>query len=307
MTRLVVIGLGYSAREIAGKLARQGWETVASSRTHEGAARLGAAGYEALVFEGTHPSPALAAALAKASHVLVSAPPDAGGDPLLRQHASELAASPRLEWIGYLSTIGVYGDRQGAWVDETTPPRPISERSRRRLAAEEAWREFARSTARRVQIFRLAGIYGPGRSAIDDLRAGTARRIVKPGQLFNRIHVQDLAAAVIAGAEGAGTGMVYNIADDEPAPPQDVVTCAARLLGVPAPPEIPFEAAQLSPMAQSFYAESKLVRNDKAKRQLGLVLEYPTYREGLRAIAQAESGSVHLPFTAASALSPKSG
>jgi nucleoside-diphosphate-sugar epimerase len=306
MSRLLVIGLGYSARAIAGALAREGWTVTATSRTAEGLAQIAALRFQGLAFDGTRPSAELAAALAWATHVLVSAPPDADGDPLLRHHARELAASPGLAWVGYLSTIGVYGDRQGAWVDETTPPRPTSERSRRRLAAEDAWREFARCTGQRVQIFRLAGIYGPGRSAIDDLRAGSARRIVKPGQLFNRIHVADLAAAVIAGAKGAGTGTAYNVADDEPAPPQDVVAYAARLLGVPAPPEIPFEAARLSPMAQSFYAESKLVRNDTAKRELGLVLAYPTYREGLRAIAQTGTESVHLPFTAASALSPKS-
>lgn len=307
MTRPVVLGLGYSAEAIAGTLAREGWNVVATSRAREGVARIAALGFEGLAFDGTHPSTELAAALARATHVLVSAPPDADGDPLLRQHARELAAAPGLAWIGYLSTIGVYGDRQGAWVDETTPPRPTSERSRRRVAAEEAWRDFASSSGRRVQIFRLAGIYGPGRSAIDDLRAGTARRIVKPGQLFNRIHVEDLAAAVVAGAKGRGRATVYNLADDEPAPPQDVVAYAASLLGVSAPPEIQFESAQLSPIAQSFYAESKLVRNDMAKRELGLLLKYPSYREGLRAIARAKTGSVHSGFTAASALSPKSG
>jgi nucleoside-diphosphate-sugar epimerase len=159
----------------------------------------------------------------------------------------------------------------------------------------------------RVQVFRLAGIYGPGRSAIDDVRAGTARRIVKPGQLFNRIHVEDLAAAVVAGAKGLGRGTVYNLADDEPAPPQDVVAHAADLLRLPAPPETPYEAARLSPMARSFYAESKRVRNDKAKRELGLVLKYPTYREGLRAIAERTTGSIHPAFTPAPPLSPKSG
>jgi nucleoside-diphosphate-sugar epimerase len=307
MSRLVVVGLGYSARAIAGALASEGWGIAATSRTAEGAGRIAALGFEGLVFDGTRPSDRLAAALALASHVLVSAPPDDEGDPLLRHHTRDLRAAAGLVWVGYLSTIGVYGDRQGAWVDETAEPRPISDRSRRRLAAEEAWGEFARGCGRRVQIFRLAGIYGPGRSAIDDVRAGSARRIVKPGQVFNRIHVEDLAAAVVAGAKGRGAGAVYNLADDEPAPPQDVVAYAARLLRLPIPPEIPYAAARLSPMAQSFYAESKRVRNDKAKRELGLVLKYPTYREGLRSIAERPTGSIHPAFTAAPPLPPKSG
>lgn len=185
--------------------------------------------------------------------------------------------------------MGVYGDRQGAWVDETSEPQPSSERGRRRLAAEDAWRAFGARSGKHVQVFRLAGIYGPGRSAIDNLRAGTAKRIVKPGQVFNRIHVEDIAAVLEAATERNEGHAIYNVADDEPAPPQDVVAYAAQLLGATPPPEIPFRDAGLSAMARSFYAENKRVSNERMKAGLGITLRYPTYREGLEAIAKMAS------------------
>ena len=203
---------------------------------------------------------------------------------MLRHHSREIAKAHDVRWIGYLSTVGVYGDFGGAWVDEDTPPKPGSERTVRRLAAETAWRDFGANHDRAVRIFRLAGIYGPGRSAIDDLFAGTARRIVKPGQVFNRIHVEDIAAVLETAAANGGAHAVYNVTDNEPAPPQDVVAYAARLIGQDPPPETPFETAALSPMGFSFYSENRRVRNARLRDDLGVDLTYPSYREGLAAI-----------------------
>jgi nucleoside-diphosphate-sugar epimerase len=218
--------------------------------------------------------------------VLVSIPPDEAGDPVLRGFPDVLAeAKPKS--LVYLSTVGVYGDHCGAWVDEESACRPVSARSRQRLAAEEEWLSFSRKTNMPVAILRLAGIYGPGRGPLEKIRDGTARRIVKPGQVFNRIHVDDIAAIVEAAFDRRAKG-IYNGVDDEPAPPQDVFAYAAELLGVPPPPEIPFEEARLSPMARSFYAENKRVRNGKVKHALGVTLACPTYREGLRAVLEEE-------------------
>jgi nucleoside-diphosphate-sugar epimerase len=203
---------------------------------------------------------------------------------VLRHFAEDIAALPDLAWIGYLSTVGVYGDHKGAWVDENSATLPIHERSLRRLEAERAWLAFGAETGRRVEIFRLSGIYGPGRSVIDNLRAGTARRIAKPGQVFNRIHVDDIAGVLTAAIDKATGHAVYNVSDDEPAPPEDVVAYAAELLGLPVPPAIPFDEAGLGGMAASFWAESKRVRNWRIRRELGIELIYPTYREGLRAL-----------------------
>ncbi len=203
----------------------------------------------------------------------------------LRHHRDDIAALPDLAWIGYLSTVGVYGDHKGAWVDEETPTRPISERSLRRLQSEQAWLDFRNETGRRVEIFRLSGIYGPGRSVIDNLKAGTARRIIKPGQVFNRIHVDDIARVLAAAIDKDAGHSIYNVSDDEPAPPEEVVAYAAELLGLPVPPVVAFEAAGLRGMAASFWAESKRVRNVRIREDLGVELLYPTYREGLRALA----------------------
>jgi nucleoside-diphosphate-sugar epimerase len=223
--------------------------------------------------------------LAGSTHVLVSIPPDVEGDVVLRHFRDDLAELPDLGWIGYLSTVGVYGDWQGQWVDETTPLRPASERSLRRIEAERAWLDFGAETGKRVQVFRLAGIYGPGRSVIDSLRAGTARRIVKPGQVFNRIHVDDIANALAAAIDTATAQGVYNVGDDEPAPPEDVVAYAAALLGLPVPPAVAFDLAGLQGMAASFWSECKRIRNARMKSELGVKLLYPTYREGLSALA----------------------
>jgi nucleoside-diphosphate-sugar epimerase len=278
---LLSLGHGYSARALARLLRPEGWRIIGTTRSAEKAEALAAEGVEPLVWPGSD----LAPALGEATHLLSSVGPDAEGDPVLRQAGAAIAAAaPRLAWAGYLSTTGVYGDHRGGWVDEATPLAPATERGRRRVAAEHAW---AGVPGLPLHIFRLAGIYGPGRSAFDRLRAGTARRIVKEGQVFSRIHVDDIAQVLAASMARPDPGAVYNLADDDPAPPQDVIACAAELLGVPPPPEIPFEAAELSPMAASFYSESKRVRNDRIKAELGVRLLYPDYRAGLRAIRAA--------------------
>lgn len=289
MNSLFCIGFGYCADALARRLAPLGWRTGGTARTAEAVQRLNAQGHHGVLFDGARPVDDMAAALAGATHLLISAGPDAEGDPALRFHARDFVRASTLQWIGYLSTVGVYGDFQGAWVDEATPPKPGSERTVRRLEAERAWLEFGAAHGRGVQVFRLAGIYGPGRSAIDDVADGTARRIVKPGQVFNRIHVADIAAVLEAAAGGRGRHALYNLADNEPAPPQDVVAYAAALMGREPPPEIPFEDAPLSPMGRSFYSESRRVRNDRLRDDLGVVLAYPTYREGLAAILAARS------------------
>lgn len=279
---LLVLGAGYSAQAFIRR-TRARFGTVAGTvRSEARAAELTAEGVTARLFPGDEA--AVAGDIAAADALLVSVPPDESGDPVLRTFGAALAAAPRLRWIGYLSTIGVYGDHAGAAVDETTPARPTSLRSRRRLAADEAWLAFGRDSRKAVQVFRLAGIYGPGRSAFEKLADGTARRIVKPGQVFNRIHVDDIAAVLEASLDRPRAGAVYNVADDEPAPPQDVIAHAAELAGVPQPPEVAFEDAVLSPMGRSFWGENKRVSNGLIRDELGVRLRYPTYRQGLAAL-----------------------
>ncbi|MEX2407980.1 MAG: NAD-dependent epimerase/dehydratase family protein, partial [Rhodovibrionaceae bacterium] len=223
------------------------------------------------------------AALRGASHLLSSVPPDKSGDPVLRDLAPCLKEARNLAWAGYLSTTGVYGDRGGGWVDEDTPARPGNPHSQRRAAAEAEWLGLCSDHGLPVQIFRLAGIYGPGRSQIDALKTGRARRIVKPGQVFSRIHVADIASALRASMARPVPGRIYNLADDEPADAAEVVAYAAGLLGIAPPPEIPFEEAELSEMARGFYAECRRVRNLRLRKELGVALAYPSYREGLAA------------------------
>lgn len=284
MNSLFCFGLGYSAEAFARRIRPLGWHIAGTARTQEGVDRIASLGCDAVLFDGAAPAPGAPAAIADATHILVSAGPDEAGDPTLRHHARDIAGAERLRWIGYLSTIGIYGDTGGAWIDETAMPKPTSERARRRLAAEDDWLAFGRTCGKAVQIFRLGGIYGPGRSAVDDLRDGTARRIVKPGQVFNRIHVDDIAAVLEAAANGHGSHAVYDVTDGAPSPPQDVVAHAAHLMGRPAPPEIPFEQAALSSMGRSFYAENRRVSSRRIRDDLGVVLRHPSYREGLAAI-----------------------
>ena len=300
--RLFCFGYGYSAESLVRQLSAR-ITSVAGTRTSigEGAEP----GIELVAYKGDVASAEVRRLLPGTTHLLVSIPPDLEGDPALRHFADDIAALNDLAWVGYLSTVGVYGDHKGAWVDEDTPTRPISERSLRRVGAERAWLEFRAATGKRVEIFRLSGLYGPGRSVIDNLRAGTARRVVKPGQVFNRIHVDDIAAIVEAALLKRAHG-VFNGSDDEPAPPQDVLAYAAELLGFPPPPELAFETAELSPMARSFYGENKRVRNDGIKRELDVSLAFPTYREGLRAVFEAERAGLEGGLSGEARVSPGS-
>lgn len=282
---LLSLGHGYTARALARRLSARGWRVIGTTRSPASAAALAAEGVEALVWPGAP----LAPALARASHLLVSIPPEPGGDPVLAAEGATLAGAGHLAWAGYLSTTAVYGDHAGGWVDEDTPPAPASARGAARLAAERGWQEIARRAGFPLAVFRLAGIYGPGRSPFARLRDGSARRILKPGQVFSRIHVEDIATVLLASMAAPRAGAVYNVCDDEPAPPEDVLTHAAALLGLPPPPAVPFETADLSPMARSFYGESKRVSNARLRRELGVRLAFPTYREGLAAVLAAET------------------
>jgi nucleoside-diphosphate-sugar epimerase len=287
--RLFVFGLGDTATIVARRARQQGYMTAGTARSPEKVEALGALGHEAFVFDGSGLRDP-ARALAGVTHLLCSIPPDDAGDPALRAHEADVVRHGRgLRWIGYLSTTGVYGDHGGAWVDETTPAAPASDRARRRLAAEQQWQAVGRQTGAATHVFRLPGIYGPGRSALDQVRAGTARRIARPGQVFSRIHIEDAATTILASMTRKTGAPVYNVADDEPAPQADVVSHACALLGVAPPPlqAFPDIEASLSAMARSFHAESRRVRNALIKEELGVTLAYPTYREGLRAILAA--------------------
>lgn len=285
--RLFVFGLGFTALALARALAAEGWAVAGTTRSPDKAAQLRAQGIAAHLFDRGRPLDDAAAILSGTTHLLSTVPPDAAGDPVLDAHGDALAALTGLVWAGYVSTTGVYGDAGGAWVDEDSPLAPKTERGRRRVSAEAGWRRLGLP----LHIFRLPGIYGPGRSALDALRAGTARRIDKPGHLFSRIHVEDIAGTLRASMHRPDPGAVYTVADDEPAASADVITYAAGLLGMAPPPLEPFDPATLSPMAASFYGESKRVDNGRIKRDLGVRLRYPDYRTGLSAQLRAERGA----------------
>jgi nucleoside-diphosphate-sugar epimerase len=261
--KLLIFGLGYTARAFVRRLGAE-WQVSATTRGENGP-ELPAGGFDGV------------------THILVSIPPDETGDPALARYGAEIAALNGLQWLGYLSTTGVYGTRDGGWVDENSELHPTGARGERRVAAERGWLALG------AHIFRLAGIYGPGRSAFDALRAGTAKRIDKPGQVFSRIHVDDLACVLARSISRPRPGAVYNVCDDDPAAPEAVVAFAAALLGVPAPPLVPLEAAELSPMARTFYDDNKRVSNRLIKSELGVTLQYPDYRSGLVAILADEA------------------
>jgi nucleoside-diphosphate-sugar epimerase len=282
MSKLFCFGLGYTARHLADVLRERGFVVAGTTRSAEKRDALRAEGLEAHLFSRDHPLPE--AALVGTTHLLTSIAPDPEGDPVLDVHGRDLAGLG-LVWAGYLGTTAVYGDRQGGWVSEGDPPAPSLPRARRRVAAEGAWL----ASGLPVHVFRLAGIYGPGRSALDNLRAGTARRVVKPGQVFSRIHVADIVQVLLASMARPNPGAIYNVCDDEPAPPEDVITYAAGLLGIDPPPAQAFETAGLSEMARSFYADNRRVANRRIKQELGVVLRHPTYREGLTALLTARS------------------
>jgi len=281
--RLFVFGLGYTATAFARQLREAGASVAGTVRSSEKAARLTAEGIDALVFDGGLTDPAIEAHLNEATHLLVSIAPGETGDPTLTHHRSRIIAAPRLLGIAYLSTVGVYGDYGGAWVDERTIPHPSHDRTRERVKSEAAWMEVADRCNAPLGIFRLAGIYGPGRNPLLNLAEGKAHRVIRPGQVFNRIHVADIAA-VLAATLTRPQSRIYNVSDDEPAPPNDVIVYAAGLMGVAPPPEVPLAEADLSPMARSFYADNRRVANHRIRQELGIVLRYPTYREGLSAL-----------------------
>lgn len=283
--RLFVFGYGYTARALARRLAPKGWRVFASVRDPSGIGPLAA---EGVIGVAVDDADGLTDALAGTNALLITAPPDAEGCPGLRTLVRQIARAQAFpDWTGYLSTTGVYGDRRGGWVFEESRLLAQSVEGARRVAAERDWLEVGRGMGLTVQLFRLPGIYGPGRSAFDRLRAGEARRIAAPGQVFSRIHVDDLAAGLEASMARPRAGGVYNLCDDEPAPNSDVIAYAANLLGMPPPPEVPLNAAALSPTAMRFYAESKRVSNARAKAELGWRPAYPAYREGLAAILAA--------------------
>ncbi|MHA1152527.1 MAG: SDR family oxidoreductase [Alphaproteobacteria bacterium] len=288
--RLFVFGLGYSAQVFARRLRARGWRIAGTTRNPEAATALRGEGVEALLFDRDRPLAEPAAALAGTTHLLASVPPDQDGDPVLALHGPDIAACASLAWAGYLSTTGVYGDRRGDWVDEDSALAPTSARATQRVVAERAWLELHGIHGLPVHIFRLAGIYGPGRSALDQARAGTAKRIDKPGQVFSRIHVDDIATVLEASIARAHPGRAYNLCDDNPAPPAEVVVQACALLGLEPPPLVPYEAAGLSALARSFYRDNKRVSNRRIKEELGVTLAYPDYETGLRAIL-AEAGA----------------
>ncbi|WP_404400731.1 SDR family oxidoreductase [Pelagibacterium halotolerans] len=286
---LFVFGAGFAASAAIDALRRThpGARVAVTTRDEDKVKMLAAKGIHAHLFDGETPGATLLPDLERASHLLISIAPDVKCDPVIREHASHIEAAPRLEWIGYYSTIGVYGDSGGEWIDETAPTVATNDRIRLRIEAEALWSNMATTKNIPLAIMRLAGIYGPGRSALDKLRAGTAHRIIKPGQVFNRVHTTDIGE-MTARAAMRRLGGIYNFTDDEPAPPQDVIAYAAKLLGMEPPPEIPFEKAEMSKLARSFYANTKRVSGSKIRKALGYELAYPDYRAGLEAILEAE-------------------
>jgi nucleoside-diphosphate-sugar epimerase len=287
---LLCFGVGYAAKRLCQGLLAEGWVVTGTARTADKVAKLEAMGLTALPYSGETPLPK--SAFAGVTHVLVSTPPlETGEDPVLHHHAQDLVdLNP--EWVGYFSTTGVYGDTGGQWIDEGKPVHPTQDRSKRRAKVEEDWLALWREADLPVHILRLAGIYGPGRSAFDQLRAGTAKRVVKPGQQFSRIHVDDIGLVTRASMADPDAGAIYNVCDDEPVEPADVTAVAAELLGMEPPPEVPFEEAvkTMSPMARTFWADNRKVNNERLWDDLRLRLLYPTYRQGLEAILREERG-----------------
>lgn len=289
MPRLFCFGLGFSALAFARRMQQHGWQVAGTCRSEDKASALRAEGIDAYIF-GDAPLADPAQALEGTTHLLASVPPGEGGDPVIATHANDIRAISSLEWIGYLSTTGVYGDRKGGYVNETSMLLPSTERGKKRVTAELVWQDLAAAMNVPLHMFRLAGIYGPGRNQLVSLRKGKARRVEKPGQVFSRIHVDDIVQILEAAATSGLPTQPFNVCDNEAGPPQDVVAYAAELLGMDPPPLVPFDEVEMSPMGRSFYAESKRVKNDRIKDDLGVSLKYPTYREGLTALAAAGDG-----------------
>ncbi len=290
MSHLFCFGFGFSARRLAIKLKSEGWKICGTARSEEKCKALQAEGIESQVFDGSAKLENLDN-LNSATHVLVSTPPDCTGDPVYKFQRDDLAGMVNLAWIGYLSATSVYGDTGGVKVGETAMLRAETTRGKWRIQSEKAWLESSLEFGLPVHIFRLAGIYGPGRSAIEQLRLGRARRVIKEGHLFSRIHVEDIADILKGSIARPRIGAIYNVCDDEPAMSSDVIEFAAQLIGVEPPPSIPFTDASLSEMARSFYSENRQIDNSLIKSELGITLKYPNYRDGLRAIIGETSAS----------------
>jgi nucleoside-diphosphate-sugar epimerase len=278
---LLCFGYGFTASELALKL--DGWKIWGTSRT----VKEYKSSVENIQFDGTTFSSSLLQISKQVTHILLSVPPGEQGDPVHAVLKDNLDAFPNLQWVGYLSTTGVYGNLDGGIASEETPRNPSGVRGQRRVDAEDQWLKLADEKGLPVHIFRLPGIYGPGRNQLVSLQKGKAHRIVKKGHVFSRIHVTDLAAILAASIKSPNPGRIYNIADDLPAPPQDVVTYAAELLGMDPPPLQDFETADLSPMARSFYSDNKTVSNTRIKDELGISLNFPNYKVGLKALSEA--------------------
>mgnify|MGYP000150317003 FL=1 len=287
--KLFCFGYGYSCDYLGHALEEAGgWSLAGTTRSADKKDKLNERGIDAHIFDYQHPLVDPRFILDGVTHVVISTPPDDAGDPSFSIHAQDILKIPTVEWVGYLSTTGVYGNRDGDWVDETTELIPTSQRGSRRKKAEGQWMSLCKSEGLPLHIFRLAGIYGPGRSALDSIRAGVARRIEKPGHSFSRIHVEDIVRVLMASIANPDPGGVYNVCDDLPAPSHEVIEYACELLGLPMPPLIGFNEVDMSPMAQSFYKDNKRVCNERIKDELGFVLKYPDFREGLKACLEAE-------------------
>ncbi|MBF9234436.1 SDR family oxidoreductase [Microvirga alba] len=299
--KLFVFGLGYTAGHFVEAYRDHFAEICGTVRSAEKQEALRAAGFQAHRFDAGRGDDGIADELARSDALLVSVPPVAGSDIVLETFSDLITSSSRLRWVGYLSTVGVYGDAGGGWVNEDTPPDPVNDRSRSRVIAERRWLDLGRTSHCSTHLFRLGGIYGPGRNALPRVVQGDARRIIKPGQFFNRIHVADVAQVLMSSIRSPSRNTIYNVVDDEPAPPQDVITYAAKLLGRAPPPEEAFADANLGAMAKSFYGDNKRVLNTRIKRDLGVVLQFPTYRHGLEALLAAGEGAGHSATTPGSA------
>jgi NAD dependent epimerase/dehydratase family enzyme len=276
---ILFLGFGFSAEAMSKILDTTLWHITGTSRSAEGIHHIKSLGHEAVLFDD------LKTIDDSVTHIVSSVPPGPTGDPVLQKLSTELQRrASTLQWVAYLSTTGVYGDHGGAWVDENTPLTPNTERGQRRVDAESQWLALHEHHHLPLHIFRLAGIYGPGRNALISLKDGTAKRVIRDGQVFSRIHVDDIAGILKASVAKPNPGRAYNVADDEPCPPQDVITYGAELLGIAPPPEIPFEKAELSAMARSFFMDSKRVHNTRVKQELGYEFLYPEYRVGLKSL-----------------------
>lgn len=287
-------GFGYTANFLSVRLSSAGWKIAGTTTNPDKKKYLKENGIKAWLFDDSHTIPDPFDTFSSVTHVLLSVPPDGDGDPVFAAHAEDLAAMKNLEWVGYLSTTAVYGNQDGNWVDETTPTTPSSRRGSLRLKAEQQWQSLHLNEGLPLHIFRLSGIYGPGRSAIDSVRSGTARRIEKPGQAFNRIHVEDIAQTLIASMNKPNPGSIYNLADDLPSPSHEVIQFACNLIGIDPPPLIPFDQAELAPIVRSFYKDNKRIRNDKIKKELGVSLIHPDYRSGLQSCLEVEKETEEL-------------